>query len=286
MEPKIERICEDVVFGEGPHWDISRQCLYFVDVVSKTINRYVPATNSVYKAYFDTYPSFIIPVEGEKMKFVLGFEKNISVVMWDGEKYRLNDGKCDASGRLWTGSTVHKLAGVAEKLGSIFSLAKDMAKDHGGEVTCSNGLAWSKDNKVFFHVDSLKKIVERFDFDIATGNITNRTVFFSYDKHNLEGYPDGMVIDEDENLWIASFLGNKIIKINSKEPETLLTTIELPAKQVTSMAWGGKNLDELYVTTGRNAFQGDGLEPPIHGSIYKISGLGTKGYPMVNFRMA
>ncbi|KAL3282598.1 hypothetical protein HHI36_005773 [Cryptolaemus montrouzieri] len=302
MAPKIEGLCEDVQFGEGPHWDISRQCLYFVDILGKTINRYVPENNTSYKASFDTYPSFIIPVEGDEKKFVLGLGSKISVVTWDGlsdkvEKiehlcemgsipsdYRLNDGKCDASGRLWTGSTVIQMAGITEKLGSIFSYEKGSLKNHGGDVSCSNGLTWSKDNKTFFFIDSFKKTVDRFDYDIATGNINNRTVLFSFDK-NKDQFPDGMTIDEDGNLWVACFFGKKIIKIDSKKPETLLDTIELPAQQVTSAAWGGKNLDELYVTVGKASFDGKELDSTEQASIYRITGLGTKGFPMINFKL-
>ncbi|XP_045470494.1 regucalcin-like [Harmonia axyridis] len=308
MAPKIERVVENIELGEGPHWDIASQSLYFVDIFSKTINKYDPSKKKHTKAHFDTYVSFIIPVEGEKNKFVVGLGRHIVFVTWDGEsetveemkmlsevdhqspesmENRLNDAKCDTTGRLWAGTMgVEKINGnVKPNMGSFYSYSDRKLKKHFNQIGISNGLAWSKDNKKLFYIDSMKGTVDQLDFDITNGEISNRRTLFTFGESQKGGLPDGMTIDEDENLWVACFNGYQIIKIDSKTPETLLDTISLPAKQVTSVAWGGANLDELYVTSAKFLVDGVVLNPPDHGSIYKITGLGTKGLPMSNFKI-
>ncbi|KAL3282599.1 hypothetical protein HHI36_005774 [Cryptolaemus montrouzieri] len=308
MAPTIERVVENIELGEGPHWDAATQTLYFVDIFSKTINKYDPSTNTHTKAHFDTYTSFIIPVEGKEDTFVVGLGRDIVIVKWDGRsdkvasikkltevdnyspestENRLNDGKCDLSGRLWAGTMgVEKINGhVKPNMGTFYSFENNSLRKHFDQIGISNGLAWSKDNKKLFYIDSPRRTIDQFDFDIENGKISNRKILFSLEKNHIEGLPDGMTIDENGNLWVAVFNGFKILKIDSTIPETLLDTVKIPAKQVTSVAWGGPNLDELYVTTAKFMVDGLVLNPPEHGTVYKISGLGTKGLPMSNFKL-
>lgn len=114
----------------------------------------------------------------------------------------------------------------------------------------------------------------------------NQKTVFSLEKHDIPGYPDGQTIDSDGNLWIALFAGSAVIKIDPRKPETLLQTVEMPAYQVTSVAFGGKNLDELYVTTAR-FIVGDKIlsEADGHGYVYRVTGLGVKGLPATNGKL-
>ncbi|KAJ8973402.1 hypothetical protein NQ317_006468 [Molorchus minor] len=87
-----------------------------------------------------------------------------------------------------------------------------------------------------------------------------------------------MAVDYEGNLWVAVFNGSKVIKIDPRKPEVVVETVQIPTKQVTSVAFGGRNLDELYVTTGRYPFTPDQLDAPEDGAIYRVTGLNTKGY--------
>lgn len=110
-----------------------------------------------------------------------------------------------------------------------------------------------------------------------------------------------MTIDTDGNIWVAVFGASSVLKIDPMKPETLLETITLPSKQVclrsinwlydmssyiffqpTSVAFGGENLDELYVTSANFKFNNVELSPPIDGGTYRITGLNVKGYPGVS----
>lgn len=116
--------------------------------------------------------------------------------------------------------------------------------------------------------------------------IANQQTIFSFDKHNLEGFPDGQAIDTDGNLWVAVFNGFKVIKIDPRQPETLLDTIKIPAKQVTSVAFGGPNLDELFVTSAKFTVGGQVLDPKEgHGVTYRVTGIGAKGFPGVPVKL-
>lgn len=114
----------------------------------------------------------------------------------------------------------------------------------------------------------------------------NRQTIFTLENHGLaDGLPDGQTIDSDGNLWVAIFGSKKVIKIDPRRPETLLDTIELPADEVTSVAFGGANLDELYVTTGRLPFRNKDFSGPEHGALYKITGTGSRGLPPNNVKL-
>lgn len=291
MPPHIERIAENFQLGEGPHWDDDTQSLYFVDIKGESINRYVPATKKLTKVTIGTHVSLIIPIKDQKNTFLISKERDLVVVTWDGEsdnisvvkkiatnnKEKFNDGKCDSTGRLWAGTLAPREGGGS---GRLYAIEKDQVKEVADQITISNGLAFNADIKKMYYIDTVTKTVDEFDFDIELGTIKNRHPIFTLSNHDIPGGPDGMAIDTDGNLWVATFGGGRIIKIDPRKPETLLYTISLPAKQVTSAAFGGRNLDELYVTTARVQLDKNEelLLPPENGGLYRITGLGARGF--------
>lgn len=307
MDPvveKVETISDKLILGEGPHWDAETQSLYFVDIFNNAIHRYVPATKEHYKVKLDSNVSIVVPVKNHKNKFVVTLERKVAVITWDGKSqtvsnweeiceldkglvgHRINDGKCDITGRLWTGTMgpEPQLGHCENNKGTLFSLnATKTLTSHLGGIGISNGLAWSLDNKKMYYIDSLKESVSQFDFDVTSGTISNETTIFSFKNAGVKGLPDGMTIDTNGNLWVACFSGYQVIQIDPRKTDTLLRSVKLPAKQVTSVAFGGKNLDELYVTTASFTIDDVVLSGPEHGAIYKITGLGVKGLPADDF---
>jgi len=190
---------------------------------------------------------------------------------------RFNDGKCDPQGRFWAGTMDISESGVP--LGSLYYLDHEF-KVHKklSDVGISNGICWSHDHKTMYYIDSPLKRVDSFDFDPATGHISNRKTVVSFVHEN--GFPDGMTIDSDGNIWVAHWDGGKVTQWN---PHTgkLLRTIQIPgAPKVTSVAFGGENLTDLYVTT---ASKGD---PAPAGALFRVTGLGNggvKGVPAFEF---
>ena len=90
------------------------------------------------------------------------------------------------------------------------------------------------------------------------------------------GFPDGMAIDENNNLWVGLWNGNAVVQYDSKTGE-LLQKIEVPAHNVTAAAFGGPNLDILYITTARVDMSPEELEKyPLAGSVFSYKP-GVKG---------
>lgn len=200
-------------------------------------------------------------------------------------KVCFNDGKCDSTGRLWAGTMPADINGIETippNKGFLTSVAKGSVKKHAGNITLSNGMAWTADERTFYFVDTIAGEILAFDFDVTSGQISNRRVAIKFpakDSEDTLGVPDGLTIDSDGNLWVACvFVG----KITCFDPRTgkVLRSVQLPVKATTSCCFGGQNMDELFVTSGyRDRFNEElgGENPP--GAIYKITGLGVKGIP-------
>lgn len=289
--------------GEGPHWDIATQSLYMVDLAAGKIMRYDYNQNKMYKCQIENeqFATFIVPIEGYSDKFAVGTERRVSIVTWDGisetckvektiltveqsEKYennRFNDAKCDPRGRLFLG-TMHK-TDYPMRTGHFYKFIKpDSYEVLKTDVGISNGLTWNEEAKKFYFIDSEDFNVKEYDYDVNTGEIKNPKVIF--DLHNMRGdgidiIPDGMTIDSEGFLYVATFNGSAIFKIDPNNGKILME-IKLPCEQITSAAFGGPNLDILYVTTA-----GANNKPLPNGITYKITGLGAKGLPMTKLKL-
>ena len=303
----IEKVASPVDLGEGPHWDIKSQTLYHVDILGKKILKFDPATGTRTHALLegDGLVSLAVPIEGEADKFVASKGRDLVVVTWnsnsndsnptvenlltldcDRSNTRINDGKCDANGRLWLGTMAIKVNNfVKSNQGCLYRVNNCNAEKILEPLSIGNGLAWNKMNDVMYYIDSLSYQIWSFDFDLASGNITNKRVVFDLKTNNIDGIPDGMTIDVDDNLWIAVFDGSCVLHVNPTNGQ-LLRKIMLPVKQVTSLAFGGPLLDVLYVTTARECLsEKELLEKPDSGSLYVLRGLGTFGLPAKSFKL-
>ncbi|KAL5236844.1 hypothetical protein ACI65C_004254 [Semiaphis heraclei] len=301
MNSSIQRVSPPMELGEAPHWNPLTQSLYFVDVHRRKINKYHPETSCYTTAMIDCCDplSFIIPVHNQPNTFLVGLGPAIGVIRWDGcsnrAEYRylktidktpgnrLNDAKADASGRLWVGSMGPEMndnPGYYHKCrGSLFTVEFNGAVTKRlSNISISNGMTWSLDNKLFYYIDTYKYAIEAYDFDLISGNICNGRVIFDFKCKNITGDPDGMTIDTNGNLWVACFNSDHILKINPNT-STLMTTIEFPAYQITSVAFGGPNLDQLYVTTASyNTTDVQKSKLPYSGTVFRVIDTCSTGF--------
>ncbi|XP_055709062.1 regucalcin-like isoform X2 [Phlebotomus papatasi] len=291
--------------GEGPHWDWKTQNLYYVDIYGGTINRYSYAENKTYSATVEKEPviSFIVPVEGNDSEFAIGIGRRVGVVTWDGKsatakvtrlvgqveqddhKYktnRFNDGKADPKGRLFAGTMRLEECGdiFDARLGALYKFTKDgVFHKLKSNIGISNGLAWNEKTNKFYYIDSCALDVKEHSYNPVTGEISNPQVLldFSVNGERPGFVPDGMTIDSEGNLYVALWGGNKVLKVN---PQTAKVDLEIamPCSQVTSAAFGGPNLDILYVTTAGT--ERDSPQPPPAGGVFAVTGLGVKGTKM------
>lgn len=197
---------------------------------------------------------FVIPTESEKD--LLGTVSG--PVLYDGNEFtpfvsrdevdvtpmRWNDAKVDPAGDLWLGSMSYTEDGGHGALYRLKGKTKELTKFVPG-TSISNGLAWSKDRKTFFYIDTLNFGVDAFDY--SPEGITNRRLAVSFSQEL--GYPDGMCIDTEDGLWIAFYNGSAIRRFDTRNGFVMTHEIKMPAVRTTSCAFVGKNLDQLVITS-------------------------------------
>ena len=178
---------------------------------------------------------------------------------------KMNDGKCDSSGRLWTGSAPYDETRFGA--GSLYRLNTDGTVHKMIEqVTVSNGLDWSLDDTLMYYIDSVTYGVDVFDYDAPTGEINNRRRLINIDRDL--GEPDGMTVDAEGFLWVAIWDGRCV---NRYTPEGRLDgQIPVPAGRVASCAFGGPDLADLYITTAKETLTAEQLESePLAGGLFR-----------------
>lgn len=286
IEPISPRVA---AVGENPLWDVEAQRLYWVDTPGKKVFRAAPDGRDV--------ESWDAPMEIGSMCLrrgggaVVALEKGIHVLDFatgqfekladpeDGEPaLRLNDGKVDARGRFVVGSYDAESydpaqPGVAVKArASLFRLDPDLTLhklDSG--IACVNGPCWSPDQRTFYYADTVLGIVWACDWNRDTGGLANKRKFLVCGPD--DGMPDGATIDAEGFFWCA-FFGSGTVRRYAPDGR-LDRVIELPVRNVTSLAFGGAELDILYVTSASGHFGPSG--GPLGGRLFAVRGLAIRG---------
>lgn len=258
---KIEVVHDaPMLVGECPLWHDVESALYWVDINGLTVNRVHPASGKFSSWKMGSEPS-AIAADGDNNLVVAtrkGFVRlnttsgeiaDICPAPYDTAITRFNDGRVDPAGRFWVGTMYEPRDKPAAEM---FVLERDRLRQAwSGGMTNSNGLAWSPDGRTMFHADTTSHRIDRYDFDAAGGQVTNRRTIasFSTDKAAADygGRPDGAAVDSEGNYWVAMFEGGRLLKL-SPEGE-LLREIPLPVRCPTAVAFGGADLRTLYVTS-------------------------------------
>lgn len=261
------------ILGECPVWDSKNGLLYWIDIIGKNIFKINLKNNIFSSMTLDMFVGCItltqnskLLVATEKGLFLLNVESLSIELLSNPEenkaKIRFNDGKCDAQGRLWIGTTSYD---ESEKVGLLYCLEKknEIRKVLSG-IIISNGITWSTDQKTMYYIDSPTRIVKAFDYNMKTGMISNERVAIVFPEN--EGYPDGMTTDSEDKLWIAHW---GAYKVGRWDPLTgkMIDKIDVPVKRVSSVTFGGDNLDELYITTAVRGFS-ENIEYVENNEIY------------------
>lgn len=244
----------DADVGEGPVWDVSTEELLWVDIPRHLLHRLHPASGrcrtrdvgqplgavavrdagGVVLAVRDGFA--LVDADGDAVELVGEVEKPLT-------GNRMNDGKCDTSGRFWAGTMATDMTPGA---GALYRLDCDQTVTKVVDATSvANGLAWALDDRTMYFVDSGVGGVDAFDYTPGSGSVTNRRRII--DVAPQDGLPDGMTIDAEGLLWIALWDGWGVRRYT---PDGILdTVIEVPTAQITSCTFGGTDLNELYITS-------------------------------------
>ena len=281
--------------GEGPLWDVAEQRFYWIDSMNGLIFR---ATAEGREMEQWTLPSNIGSMALRKQggalvalesglhffDFKTGKAEFIAHPEEGKDHVRLNDGKVDRQGRFVVGSLDMAMFSPnppPEARGRLYRLDTDLSlTELDANIGCANGPCWSIDDKTFYFADTFAGQIYAYDWDAKTGTPSNRRSFTDTIK---PGLPDGATVDSEGYYWNAfNGTGAGQGEVRRYAPDgTVDRRIELPSLKVTSLMFGGPELDILFVTSmSMNGFPED---RPCDGALFAVHGLGIRGVPEPRF---
>jgi sugar lactone lactonase YvrE len=275
------------MLGEGAIWNSALQCLHWIDIEGRRVFTYDPTTRENRTYAVGQKVGTVVP--RARGGLMLALHKGFATLDLDSGRVaplprppehdpavvRFNDGKCDPAGRFWAGTMA--LVKGPKPLGRLHRLDADgsmhvMLRD----VGTSNGLVWSLDRCTLYFIDTPLRRVDAFNYNDATGAIASRRAVITVPPDL--GRPDGSTIDAEGMIWVAMFEGWSVTRWNPHSGE-LLQTIRLPVARVTSCAFGGPDLDTLYITSARAGLTDEQrAAQPLAGCLFKVKP-GVPGMP-------
>jgi len=273
------------ILAEGPLWHKERNSCFWVDIERGILYEYGWDNRELNTWSFDYRVTLVIQANNNEV--ILALDRSIARFDLETEKLewlvdvehqlpnnRCNDGACDSQGRIWVGTMA---LDIQQGAASLYCIENDRSVVKKiSDITISNGLAWSADDRTFYYIDTPTKMVQAYHYDSESGEI-------GFDRTAIEipeemGSPDGMAIDSEGMLWIAHYGGFGVCRWN---PETgkLMEKIEIPVPNVTSCAFVGENLDKLLVTTASENLSEEELRKyPESGNVF-LAEMKVKGRP-------
>ncbi len=272
--------------GEGPSWDAEAGVLWWVDIHNHRVHRWDPAAgeDTVYEVG-ETVGCAHPAADG---RVVLALRRGVALLdpasgaveplaalLPERAGLRLNDGKCDARGRLWVGSMSAEEGGAA-----LFRVDPEgTVREAAGGLTMSNGLGWSPDGATLYLTDSPAKTILAFDFDADAGTLSRRRLFA--DLSRADSVPDGLAVDAEGCVWSAQWGGACLVRFAPDGGELL--RVRLPVPHPTSCAFGGSGGADLYVTTASIGMTEEEIEEAFESGDLFVLRPGVAGPPAARF---
>ncbi|HLT07623.1 MAG TPA: SMP-30/gluconolactonase/LRE family protein [Cyclobacteriaceae bacterium] len=277
------------ILAEGPLWHKERNSCFWVDIERGILYECNINSRAINTWSFDYRVTMVIQARNNNVILALDrslarFDLENGTLDWlvDVEKnypnHRCNDGACDSQGRIWVGTMA---LNIQEGAASLYCINTDHSVSRKvTDVTISNGLAWTADDRTFYYIDTPTKKVQAYHFNAEAGDIAlDRTVIEIPDNM---GSPDGMAIDEEGMLWIAHYGGFGVYRWNPHTGECL-EKIEVPVPNVTSCAFVGPKLDQLLITTASENLSQEQLQQyPQSGDVF-LAKVKVKGQPVYTY---
>jgi len=259
--------------AEAPLWYNNRW--WWVDIEGGSLNSGDDSGGDVWSHSFGQRLGAAAPLLGKG--FLLALERGLAI--WDLEtdslEYvahpdqeiagnRCNDGKWDPFGRFVVGTL--NMQGKPHQ-GALYSFEfPNKLTKRLSNVSVSNGLAWTKDGRTLYHIDTLQYEVTAYDYDLSTGELSCPRVVIRTPAEM--GYPDGMDIDAAGNLWVAHW-NDWVVRCWSPQSGECLSKIRLPCSRPTSCCFGGLEGNDLIITTARVGLSMEDLaREPQAGSVF------------------
>ena len=283
--------------GESPMWQPEQGALWWCDIPGHRLNRWHMASGRHEEWLFDTDVACCAPLPGGDLLLGLrdglwrfdpasGHRERLADAPYDPAHERFNDGKADPQGRFWVG-TIYEPRNPARA--ALYRLTAGQAglQRVAGDITVSNGLAWSPDGTTMYWSDTTSHQVFAFDFDGSDGSLSRQRVFASFtskvagqDLADYGGRPDGAAVDCEGAYWVAMFEGQRLLRL---APDgRVLSELPLPVRCPTMPCFGGADMKSLFITTARaNRPAAELAEQPLAGQVLHLR-VDVPGLP-VNF---
>lgn len=246
------------ILGEGVQWNHRDQAVWWTDIKSNVIFRYHLATRELQRwdtpepvgcfTFCETDPRILLALASG----FAWFDRLTGDIEWLAKPEahitgnRLNDGRVDRQGRFWAGSIVEQRNSPDQSAGLFCLDGRGKASLHLSGLAISNGLCWSLDSRKLYHADSPTHQIKVYEFDAQTGRLGEGKLFVQTDT---EIEPDGSTVDVEDCLWNAEWGGGRLVRYNPQGAEIFeLKTI---VSQPTCMAFGGEDMNLLFVTSAR-----------------------------------
>ncbi len=259
--------------GEGPLWDDRAGALRWVDIHGRRVHAHRPEDG--WHEVVDLPQEVGAIALRDAGGLVLALEDGIWLLD-DGAREprrfapieahdrgtRANDGRVDALGRFWIGTMGHDAEpgrGALYRVDPGGRVATQLA-----DVTISNGLDWSPDGDVLYYVDTPTQRVDRLCHDPSSGALSDRRPFVTIDP--ADGSPDGLTVDAEGGVWVALWGGGAVRRYSPAA--SLELVVRVPVPQVTSCAFGGDGLDELWITTAWDGLSEKERARAPHGAVF------------------
>jgi sugar lactone lactonase YvrE len=240
--------------GESPIWDAGRRRLLWTDIPANLVYEFIPATGATRVISRDVNVSAIALARDGRLFFggagglgawseKTGYVPIVSE--YDGQPLVINDMIAGPSGGIYFG-TIHWGERGMEKHGKLYYIdpAGDIRIVDDG-IELANGLGFSPDGRTLYFADSAPRRIYAYDVHAQSGTLSRKRVFAQLTRD--DGLPDGLTVDADGHVWCACWYGGQVIRF---DPDGKVERrLDIPAIQTSSVAFGGDDLGELYVTT-------------------------------------
>jgi sugar lactone lactonase YvrE len=250
--------------GESPVWHPGQGALWWCDIPGKALHRHVLASGEHTQWPLDSEPGCIAPLpDGQwllaqrdglwRFDPATAQRQPLAEPPYDTARERFNDGRADPQGRLWVG-TIYEPRDAPSA--ALYRWAKGSLQRMAGDITVSNGLAYSPDGRTMYWSDTFAHRIHAFDFDGEQGSLSRQRVFAEFAKRapgqdlaTYGGRPDGAAVDVEGAYWVAMFEGQRLLRLGADG--SLLQEVKLPVRCPTMPCFGGPDLKTLFITTAR-----------------------------------
>lgn len=279
------------LLGESPVWDARAGALFWVDIRGPRVHRWQPRRNASVRSWSTPREVGSIALTDDPQRLLLALADGFATLDLESGQItplgevrhpraamRLNDGRTDREGRFVCGSMVlHR----RDPEGSLYRLERDgrVTTLLRGGIAVANATCFSPDGRTMYFADSLAGVIRAWDYG-ADGTLSGERAFV--DTREQGSGPDGATVDAEGCVWVALVMAGRLARY---APDgQLLRTLVLPVPHPTCPAFGGPDLDTIYVTSIRDSGNVLKTDDPAAGALVEITGVGVRGLPEVPYR--